>query len=131
MIGLDTNVLVRYLAQDDPHQSPLATKLIESLTRTNPGFISHVVLVETAWVLESCYAADATKIAEVIETLIRTEALIVSQAEIVWRALREFKREMGDFSDALITQLARQAGCTTIQTFDRGAAKQSGMTLLA
>lgn len=55
----------------------------------------------------------------------------MDRAEIVWRALREFKQHSGDFSDALIAQLARQAGCASVQTFDKGAAKHSGMMLLA
>lgn len=131
MIGLDTNVLVRYLAQDHAKQSALATRLVESLTRVEPGFVSHVVLAETVWVLESCYAADAAKIAEVIETLLHIEGLVVDQAEVAWQALREFKHQRGNFSDVLIARVARHAGCTTVQTFDKGAARRSGMTLLA
>lgn len=125
MIGLDTNVLIRYIAQDDPKQSPLATRLIESLTGAHPGFISHVVLVEAVWVLEACYAADPAKIAEVIETLLRIGGLVVAQADVVWRALHLFKQERGDFEDALIAELARHAGCTSVQTFDKGAAKRA------
>lgn len=50
MIGLDTNVLVRYLAQDDPTQSPRATEIIEQeISKEKPGYISSVVLVETVW----------------------------------------------------------------------------------
>lgn len=130
MIGLDTNVLVRYLAQDDPGQTPLATRLIESLTADSPGYISHVVLVETVWVLESCYDADATRVAQVVETLLHVEALIVDEADVVWRALREFKRSGGDLADALVATLARRAGCETVYSFDRGAAKRFDMTLL-
>lgn len=130
MIGLDTNVLVRYLAQDDPAQTPRATELIESLTAEAPGFISQVVLVETVWVLESCYAADAARIAEVVETLLHVETLVVDEADIAWRGLRQFKQAGGDFADALVAALARRAGCETVYSFDRGAAKRSGMTLL-
>lgn len=71
VIGLDTNVLVRHLTQDDATPPPFATRLMESLIRPQPGFASHVVLAETAWVLESCHAADAAKITEVIESLLR------------------------------------------------------------
>lgn len=130
MIGLDTNVLVRYIAQDDPRQSPRATRLIESLSGTEPGFISHVVLAETVWVLESCYGTDASKIAEVIETLLRIDGLVVDRADIAWLALREFKQRPGDFPDVLIAAIARGAGCTSVQTFDHGAAKRAGMSLL-
>lgn len=131
MIGLDTNVLVRYLAQDDPKQAILATRLVESLTPAAPGFVSHVVLAETVWVLESCYAADAARIDAVIEALLRTESIQVERAELVWRALRRFRESRGDFPDTLVTELAMDAGCRVIHTFDRGAAKRAGMTLLA
>lgn len=130
MIGLDTNVVVRYLAQDDPAQSALAARLFESLSTDQPGFISHVVLAETVWVLESCYATDASAVAKVVETLLRTDALVVERTETVWRALRHFLRSRGDFVDTLVTELARAAGCDTIYSFDRGASKRAGMTLL-
>lgn len=130
MIGLDTNVLVRYLAQDDRTQAALATRLIESLTPEQPGFISHVVLVETAWVMESCYAADTRMICEVLETLLRVGGIVVERADLAWRALRQFRQAGGDFSDALVLELARDAGCENVCTFDRLAAKRLGMTLL-
>lgn len=131
MIGLDTNVLVRYLAQDEPKQATLATRLIESLTTDEPGFISHVVLAETLWVLESCYAADPARVQQVVDALLRTGGIVVEHAESVWRALRQFKQNEGDFADTLIAVSAGDAGCRAIYTFDKGAAKRSGMTLLA
>ncbi len=131
MIGLDTNVLVRYLAQDDPKQTALATRLVESLAADDPGFISQIVLAETAWVLESCYAADSARIGQVVEALLRAEAIRVEHAEIVWRALRRFKDSHGDFADMLMTEVADNAGCRTIYSFDRGAVKNAGMALLA
>lgn len=131
MIGLDTNVLVRYLAQDEPKQAALATRLIESLTTDEPGFISHVVLAETLWVLESCYAADSARVQQVVDALLRTSGVLVERAESVWRALRQFRQNDGDFADTLIAVSARDAGCRAIYTFDKGAAKRSGMTLLA
>jgi predicted nucleic-acid-binding protein len=130
MIGLDTNILVRYLAQDDPRQSLLANKLVESLTDAAPGFVSLVVLMETVWVLESRYDADADKIAQVLETLLHVEGFEVEQAETAWRSLRRFKAEGGDFSDTLIATLARDKGCHLIYSFDKRATKLSGMTLL-
>ena len=72
MIGLDTNVLVRYLTQDDPSQARLATDLIERrLSHQDPGFISIVAMVETAWVLERAYGLSAAEVAAVIERLRR------------------------------------------------------------
>lgn len=130
MIGLDTNVLVRYLAQDDAKQAATATRLVESLTPAEPGFVSHVVLVESVWVLESCYEADAARIGTVVETLLRSESIRVERAEVVWRALRRFRGGNGDFPDTLVTELAAEAGCRTVYTFDRDAVKRAGMTLL-
>lgn len=125
-----TNVLVRYLTQDDAAQAALATRLIESLTSDAPGFVSHVVLVEVAWVLESCYALGGAALGEVLETVLRTDALRIERAEVAWRALRRFRQEGCDFSDALVTELALTAGCDAIYSFDNSAAKRSGMTLL-
>lgn len=131
MIGVDTNVLVRYLAQDDAKQTAAATKLFGSLSAASPAFVSQVVLVETIWVLQSRYLADAPQIDKVIETLLRTEVIQVERADVVWRALRRFREDQGDFPDALVTELAHAAGCNQIYSFDRGAAKKAGMTLLA
>ena len=78
MIGLDTNVLVRYLTQDDPSQARLATELIERrLSEQDPGFISVVAMVETAWVLERAYGLGAADIAAVIERLLQAAELVV------------------------------------------------------
>lgn len=131
MIGLDTNVLVRYLTQDDPKQAALATRLVESLTPSAPGFVSHIVLAETVWVLESCYDAAPDRIAQFVETLLRSESINVAHVEVVWRALRQFKSARGDFVDTLVSALARNAGCDAVLTFDKAAAKRSGMALLA
>lgn len=130
MIGIDTNVLVRYLVQDDPDQAALATRLLESLSSAAPAFVSHVVLAETVWVLRSRYAADASGIGQVVETLLRTEVILVEHADVVWRALRRFRKSQGAFPDALVAELARAAGCEQVYSFDRAAVKRSGMTLL-
>ncbi|TAM89990.1 MAG: PIN domain-containing protein [Candidimonas sp.] len=130
MTGIDTNVLVRYLAQDDPAQAKLATGLIESFTAKTPGFISQVVLVETIWVLQSCYAASTQRVAEVVGMLLQVESLAIESAETVWRALRQYRPAGGDFADVLIAVLAGKAGCKAIYSFDRDAVKRFGMTLL-
>ncbi len=130
MIGIDTNVLVRYLAQDDPKQTVVATRLFESLSSATPAFVSQIVLAETVWVLQSRYAADSARVDQVVETLLRTDVVQVERADIVWRALRRFRQDQGDFPDALVTELAQAAGCERVYSFDRGAVKRSGMTLL-
>ncbi|MBI1906025.1 MAG: type II toxin-antitoxin system VapC family toxin [Rhodocyclales bacterium] len=131
MIGLDTNVLVRYIAQDDPQQSPKATRLIESLTADDPGFIGVVSVVELVWVLKGCYGASKGEICEVLETLLRTKALIIEQADIVWKALRVYRDGKADFADCLIERTAHESGCRYTATFDQTAAKTAAMRLIA
>lgn len=130
MIGLDTNVLVRYVAQDDPKQSPRATLLMESLTVDAPGFVSIVSVVELVWVLSGCYGSTKGEICEILTTLLRTKELVVAQADTVWQALRSFRDSKADFADCLIERTANAVGCSHTATFDREAAKGCGMKLL-
>ena len=129
MIGLDTNVLVRYVALVDPKQSPVATRLIESLTVGAPGYVSIVAVVELAWVLTDCYALTKSELCEVLATLLRTKEIVVAHADTVWQALRLFKEGKADFADCLIERFANEAGCDYTTTFDRDAAKHCGMRL--
>ncbi len=131
MIGLDTNVLVRYIMQDDSRQSPLATRMVEALTPESPGFVPLVATVELAWVLSSAYELSRTQVIEAFEALLRTRELVVEHGETVWKGLRLLQRSGGDFADCLIACSAEAAGCAQTMTFDRGAAKSSGMTLVA
>ena len=85
MIGLDTNVLVRYVTQDDPVQSAKASQLIESLTAASPGFVSLVTLTELVWVLQSCYQSAKSEVVMVLETLLHTRELTVEHADIIWQ----------------------------------------------
>lgn len=129
MIGLDTNVLVRYIMQDDHRQSVLATRLVESLSAESPGFVPLVSVVELAWVLSSAYELGQGQLVEAFENLLRTKEIVVEQAETVWKALRLFHGSNADFADCLIERSAAVAGCDRTMTFDRGAAKGCGMTL--
>lgn len=131
MIGIDTNVLVRYLAQDDVQQSALATRLFEqSLSEDMPGFLSLVALVETVWVMEDLYDADRQQIAAIVETLLHTRAVVVADSEAVWRALARYRAGKADFADFLIHESSTAAGCTAVYTFDKVAARDSDMRLL-
>jgi predicted nucleic-acid-binding protein len=132
VIGLDTNVVVRYLTQDDAKQSPIATRLMEkTLSSDEPGFISLVVLAEVIWVLVSLYSVDRAGVAEVVSGLLTTEQLRVESAELVWRAKRRYEGSKADFSDALIAECAIAGGCKRAVTFDRTAAATSGFELLS
>jgi len=132
VVGIDTNVLVRYLAQDDPKQSAVATRFIEgSLSADNPGFVSTITLCEIAWVLADSYRADRKRIRAAVEGLLATKQLVIEHAELVWKALRAWEGVSADFSDALIGQLALAHGADKTVTFDRTAGKLPGFELLA
>jgi len=130
MIGLDTHVLVRYIMQDDAEQSPQATALVESLTAEAPGFVTLVSVIELGWVLTSCFGLDRTQVATALEGLIRSKEIAVERAEIVWQSVRLFRDGTADLADCLIARSAVAAGCERTMTFDRGAAKACGMTLI-
>lgn len=130
MIGLDTNVLVRYLAQDEPAQSAAATQLIEGFTAEAPGFISTVALVETAWVLARAYRTPRPDIAAIIEGLLRAQELVVEQSETHYLALGTYQATAADYADAVIAQAGKRVGCDETMTFDRRAAQGAQMRLL-
>lgn len=130
MVGLDTNVLVRYLTQDDPAQAARATRLIErQLSETNPGYVGVVVLAETGWVLQRLYRATPNELHGAIADLLDARQLVVENRAAVARALAAYKAGGVDFADALIAQCAKAAGCDKVVSFDRGAVS-AGMELL-
>jgi predicted nucleic-acid-binding protein len=119
MIGLDTNILVRYLTQDDPIQSPKATEVFERrLTEANPGFVSIVAMVETVWVLDRTYGFASDEIALVIERILQTDVLVVENEQEVFTAMIALKEGRGAFADALIGALGAKAGCSRTLSFD-------------
>lgn len=134
MIGLDTNVLVRYLAQDDVKQAAAATRLIEKeLTATRQGFISLAVVAELCCVLSSLYGATMDELVATIEDLLNTPRFCIEKREVLQAAIGRFKagssRKAG-LADALIAEIAASAGCTATMTFDKAAVRAAGMTLL-
>ncbi len=132
MIGLDTNVVIRYLTQDDVKQAAVATKLFEhTLSVELPGFVSLITLCEIAWVLAESYDADKARIRAVIEGLLASKQIIVEEADLVWKALRAWGKSSADFSDALMGQALTARGCKRIVTFDKSAARLPGFELLA
>ena len=132
MIGLDTNVLVRYIMQDDAKQSPKATKIMEALDSVeNSGYVTLLAIVELAWVLGISYKLTRTQVAQALDSLIRAKQLKIESAEQVIRALRVFKEGKSDFADCLIERSANSAGCEKTITFDVNASRHAGMTLIA
>lgn len=134
MIGLDTNVLVRYLAQDDARQAALATRLIEKeLSAAERGFISLVVLVELCRVLKRLYSASAAELLAAVEDLLNTPQFHLERRELVAATVRTLKAGKGakaDFVDALIAQLAAAEGCSHTVSFNKAAVRSAGMVLL-
>jgi len=131
VIGLDTNVLVRYVTQDDPKQAAAATRLLErGLSVEHPGFICHITLCELAWVLADCYDAGKERIVAVIDGLLASKQLMVEEPERVWRALRAWEESSADFSDALVGEILVGDGCETVVTFDKAAARLPRFELL-
>ena len=130
MIGLDTNVLVRYIMQDDGKQAALATQLVESLTLDDPGFVSLVTVVELYWVLGTSYALSRAQIGAALDALIRSKQLLVEQSDQIVRALRVYGASSADLPYCLLERVAKAAGCEKVMTFDVGASKHAGMTLI-
>jgi len=119
MIGLDTNIVVRYLAQDDPVQSPKAREVFERrLTEKNPGFVSVVAMVETVWVLDRAYGLSSQEISAAVERILQIDVLIVENEQEVFTAMVALRRGEGSFADALIGALGTKVGCARTLTFD-------------
>ncbi|HZY95712.1 MAG TPA: type II toxin-antitoxin system VapC family toxin [Candidatus Cybelea sp.] len=122
MIGLDTNVLIRYLVQDDPTQSARATAIVEKrLTPSNRGFVSTVAVVEAVWVLERVYRLTRDQVADAIERILQIDVLIVENEAEVFTAMAVLREGLGSFADAMIAALGAKAGCSHTLTFDRAA----------
>ena len=127
MRAVDTNVLVRLLARDDEEQAAAAEAFVA------PGaWVSHVVLVETLWVLESVYEVDVRGRAKAVEMLLNHREVTVQDPDVVERALGHFrKRPSLGFSDCLVLESARKAGHGPLGTFDRDLGRVEGAQLLS
>ncbi len=120
MIGIDTNVLVRYLVQDDYEQSSKSTLLIEQKCNlSSPGYLSHIVLCELVWVLTGAYKYDKNLVIKVLEQILVTVELSVENENVVRKAINDYKIGSADFSDYLIVNNNQQSGCTKTYTFDK------------
>src|SRR6266567_7550041 len=132
MIGLDTNVLLRYLVQDNPLQSRRATEIIERrLTELDPGFVSLVSVLEVVWVLKSLYMRSRQEIANDIEMILAAGTLEIQNEQEVYHAVVALRNGTGTFEDALIGALGIWRGCSATLTFDEKAAQKLHGFLLA
>ena len=120
MIGLDTNILIRYIAQDDPVQSAAVVKFIErNCTSETPGYINLTVLREIIWVLKRAYGYEKKIILQILEKLIKMAELVFEYSDIVWMAIDAYKSGTADFSDYLIAFSNKLSGCKYTITFDK------------
>ncbi|MFO7865598.1 MAG: type II toxin-antitoxin system VapC family toxin [Candidatus Aminicenantes bacterium] len=121
MIGLDTNILVRYLTQDDPGQSRKAVQEIEKgLSGGHVFFIADIVMCELVWVLETGYGYSNQEIAIVLENILRTSQFQFENKDLLWASLADYRNHKGDFADYLIGRAGSKAGCHGTITFDSG-----------
>ena len=126
MIALDTNVLVRYIVQDDKAQTKKAAQAIEGLTVDMPAFISCIVLCELNWVLASFYKISKTDRIEALQGVLSVAVFDIERAEVCLKALKLYEAGAADFSDYVIQQVAAQEGYDTVLSFDKKALKSSG-----
>jgi predicted nucleic-acid-binding protein len=132
MIGLDTNVLLRAVAIDDPIQTAQARAFIaRNCTPGDPGIVSVLVLLEAAWVLENSYGYGREALVRFFTDLLAVEELVVERADAVRAALEVFGQHSVEFSDALIGEANLAMGCAATATFDRRAAKLPGFRRVA
>jgi len=118
--GLDTNVLVRYLTEDDPRQAAAAVKEIEGTGKKDEKLIVQpLVLCELAWVLDSAYGVGKKELLDVFERILRTAQFEIPGKDLVWRSLADYRAGKGDFSDHLLGRLNEDAGASVTITFDR------------
>lgn len=130
MTGLDSNILVRYLTQDDPDQSLKATEIIERrLTEENTGFVTIVAMVEIVWVLDRAYRFSTREIAAAVERMLQIDVLVVENEQEVFTAMIALKNGQGTFADALIASLGARAHCSCTLTFDLKALRLPGFEL--
>lgn len=131
MIGLDTNVLVIYLTQDDPKQAPKATRTIETgAARGETFFISSIVMCELIWVLGTAYDYGRGEISDVLESVLRTRQFTFEDKDLLWQSLADFKSLKGDFSDYLLGRKGLEAGCAQTLTFDKNLKNSSHFEVL-
>ena len=129
-IALDTNVLVRFLTQDDTEQFEIAQNVINNCSVKQPAFICREVLVELVWVLERSYKYSRNEITAAVMGLVSAAELKVETAQDVAEILPLYRNEGFGFSDLMIRQAAIRNGGHDLQTFDRQAAKLAGVTLI-
>ena len=120
MIGLDTNVLIRYLVQDDPAQCAVVAHELEQASRNGEEFLlSPIVLCELVWVLETAYECTKTEVVDTLERVLLTLQFDVLEKDTVWGAWRDYRDGKADFSDYYLGRRHHQAGADITLSFDK------------
>ncbi len=126
MFALDTNILVRYIVQDDTEQSAIANNIIDGLNSDNSAFIACVVLCELNWVLKSGYKISKEQAIDILEKIITIPVFNIEHFDCCLKALKSYKNGQADFSDYLILEIAKLNGYKRVLTFDKNALKSDG-----
>ena len=130
MIGIDTNLLVRYLTQDDAAQSKQAARIIDAAIEADEDlYLNHIVVCELTWVLSRAYGYAKDELLGVLEKILTAGQFAFEDKDSLWRALEAFRRSKADFADCLIGVKNSTAGCRTTVTLDRAAAGLGNFTL--
>ena len=120
MIGLDTNVLLRFLVKDDDRQAERSARAIRhAVSRREPIVVSAIVLVETVWVLSSSYKYSRAEIGGTLAEILDADGFEIPDRDAVRAAVEEYRTTKADFADCLIGRLNQRAGCRDTLTFDR------------
>ena len=120
MIGLDTNVIIRFLVMDDPTQAKKASTLVRTALKNQEElFIDSVVLCEMVWVLEGAYEFARDEIADVLEKILMTELIAIQDRDEAWLALNDYRQGRADFSDYYIGRINKNSGSDYTVTFDQ------------
>jgi len=131
MKAVDTNVLIRYLVQDDPKQGRKAAAYIEGAAAADEQIlISNIVMCETVWVLESAYGYAKAVVQAAMEKLLQSSTFRFEAKDIVWAAFEEYCAVKADFADCLMGRLHQALGCEPTATFDTALRKLSTFQML-
>jgi len=131
MVGIDTNVLVRFVVQDDEKQAAIASAFIERhCSATNPGLVALIVLCEFVWVLSHAYGYSREQVSMVLKQLLLTDCFEVEQHDLAWAGMLDFSSGAGDYADYLIARINAANGADTTVTFDKRASRNSRFTRL-
>jgi len=130
MIALDTNILVRFIVQDDPIQCRQSDELMATLSPSEPGWISIAVIMELVWVLTRIYKLDQPQMVQILARLLDRNEFDFQHHATLRKALEIYRTQNMDFDDCLIAESGRAAGCIKTLTFDKKAASRAGMQLI-